>query len=105
MNRREAILAAIAAVLAAFIPTRGIRQCVWTGAVSSDWHDALNWKGKRIPQAGDDVLIRKAPYDCIASKPVDVRKARIECGGCIQITSAGKVAAIDLIEGSYGVSL
>lgn len=29
----------------------------WTGAVSTDWHDADNWSGNVIPTKGDNILI------------------------------------------------
>ena len=32
-------------------------QCMWTGGISNDWGDSLNWSGNRIPVATDSVII------------------------------------------------
>lgn len=33
------------------------QHCVWTGAVSSDWHSPQNWKGGLVPRVTDSVEI------------------------------------------------
>ena len=43
--------------LAITAATAACQGKVWTGAVSSDWHDAGNWSPAGVPIAGDSVVI------------------------------------------------
>jgi subtilisin-like proprotein convertase family protein len=43
--------------LAITAATAACQGKVWTGAISSDWHDANNWSPAGVPIAGDSVVI------------------------------------------------
>ena len=67
MLRRTFLRFGAAALAAVLIPMRalgwtGPRTLTWTGQVSCDLDNPLNWSPQRLPRDGDSVVFGPAPY-------------------------------------------
>lgn len=45
------------------------QECVWTGAVSSDWSNPLNWLNGVVPKAYDNVRIGPSKFGAYMDDP------------------------------------
>ncbi len=70
----------------------GIPTVTWTGVVSTDWADPLNWDLGLVPSSGDDALIRAAanqPHLTAASGAVSLRNLSLEGGTSLALDGYG----------------
>ena len=74
----------------------------WTGDVSTDWNDSLNWCG-RVPDSSIDVIIPGGRFnypniDNSTFPSAKCKKITIASGGHVDITSQGKLSIYDSIK-------
>ena len=77
------------------------KQCVWTGgAGTSDWDTADNWGAKKVPDAGDVVIVDDPEANIVASTPIAAFDLYIT-GGSLRLAEGGEIAnGVDSGEGS-----
>ena len=61
----------------------------WTGAVSSDWHDANNWNNGRVPDTSTHVIIPGGTAHACVISNADAKAASV------QGVSAGSLSIIN----------
>ena len=60
---------------------------LWTGAVSTDFHDADNWSGSILPTASDDIIIPDVTNQPVVTTSVSVNAIDVYSGADITISS------------------
>ncbi len=72
----------------------------WTGTVSTDWNNPLNWNLGIVPIAGDTAIIANAPNQPILTTPVTVGALTINSGSTVTLN--GNNLTVDTTAGGTG---
>jgi len=72
----------------------------WTGTVSTDWNNPLNWNLGIVPIAGDTAIIANAPNQPILTTPVTVGALTINSGSTVTLN--GNNLTVNTTSGGSG---
>ncbi|MBN1339796.1 MAG: hypothetical protein JXA03_10765, partial [Bacteroidales bacterium] len=79
---------------------------IWSGAVSTDWHNSNNWMDSQVPDADQDVtIIAGRPRYPVVTGTAECRSLTIEPGGSLDVSGYKlTVNGALTVEGNLGIS-
>jgi hypothetical protein len=69
-----------------------VETAVWTGSVSTDWHNAANWNTNKVPSATTHVIIPPTGKEClITAADVTIASVQVQGGAILRAKDNRKI--------------
>ena len=74
----------------------GIDQAVWTGALSTEWHNPANWSTNKVPSSTTHVIIPATQNECVVSETdITVASLQVRQGAVFRMINNRKSRVIN----------
>jgi hypothetical protein len=74
----------------------GVDKAVWTGALSTEWHNPANWSTNKVPTSTTHVIIPATQNECVVSdSDITVASLQVKAGAVFRMVNNRKSRVIN----------